>query len=98
MLHKETVLFTNANGMTFLIGELGIRHKRADEVNTFSDLPPPGEHCIWFLVDCPAARIPIPSTVTYEDPMIFFVVALSPEPLHYKEADKQPVRMWWMSP
>jgi hypothetical protein len=67
--------------------------------NTIEDthgFPPSGR--TWSLLDSPAGKVPIPSMVTYQVSTLFFVAALSPDIVRYKEAQKHGAKKWWMDP
>ena len=53
---------------------------------------------IWSLIDSPVRKDPIPSNLADGAMELFYIAALPPEVERYREAAKQPVRMWWMSP
>ena len=92
MSRGEIVLFTT-DGWSYLIDESGVMYKGTKTITSL-DLPRSGR--TWSLLDSPVKKEPIPGNVTYQDPRLFFVAALSPDNIRYKEAVKFMAVKWWM--
>ncbi|KAI1786280.1 hypothetical protein LXA43DRAFT_898329, partial [Ganoderma leucocontextum] len=96
---QETVLFTSCSGQTYLFDQAGVVQMATVDVDPELHLPPFTDAAsrVWSLVDCPEGKNPIPSHLTYGARSLFCVAALSPDRSRYKAAEKEPVRLWWMS-
>jgi hypothetical protein len=98
MSRKETVLFSSANGTTYLFDDSGVWYMKTDDIVAVFDIPKSEETRIWSLVDDRPNSHPIPSALTYAPSQLFFVAALFPDMERFRDAFKLPtIRRWWMT-
>ncbi|KAI1785718.1 hypothetical protein LXA43DRAFT_899232 [Ganoderma leucocontextum] len=98
--HEETVLFTSSSGHTYLFDEHGIAKTREPKFDSCTHVPeavPGPSQRLWSLVDCSAAKEPIPTSLTGGTRQLFFVAAARPDVSRCGELrGRFNVREWWI--